>query len=933
MNHANNITHSLVRVYNGNPTVDGQFIGTAFFISEQKLLTAAHVVLGCKNGVFLQGLADGSCQQIASDAIECCPKMGHWTADVAILHCPTPQPVFPIIPAQRSPQNGEDITIYGFKDTVQSLIHRDTHISGHVSVQDCWNVADGVHRGMSGGAVLREGELVGVLHARDEADKITAYFIPINVIHDWLGDSFTTLFDTSNTHLNETEQQRALDIFVGRQDELSQLKAHLSVNSGTPVAITALHGMAGVGKSWLADHFFASHKAQFPGGYFRLTLEAENPASAELLLAELAERCELSAPQQSLAKHLRIRLNAPRTLVHIENIDTPAAVKSATQLCTQLSGCPMVLSGRIENFGTAQRWKQVSLKPFQLEDGLAQLQAEVEWLGDVMPESAEAQLLVNTLGGLPLAIHLAAGYLAQGYGALEFLEELKATGYDLSPADASDDLFNRDEAKAVLNSTFRLSLKELAKQAATRKIDAADQVFANLGMASISGFGLSIAAALLELPEQRSRSLLRLAQSLSLIDLIQAEPPRWQLHPLLSAYLREQISDLPNVEVCLDRWFLKRLPEPEAQIDNNESNTEPGWQELNYESSALAEWLMTLPKELQYIAERTGSEYATRNGPFIHWMLFCEAALSNPQHDEKQRSEILFTLMQVTELSGNPDKSISYAEEKYELDIQREDHKGAALAKGQIADILKTRNQLEEALRIHVEYQLPVYQQLGELHEIAITKGKIADIILALGNTDEALRIYKEEQIPLYKQLKDVRSLAITKGRIADILQDRESLDEALHIRQHEELPIYEQLKDLRLITITKSQIADILQVRGNFEEALRIRQEDLLPIYERIQDVRSIAITKRKIADILFLNGEHAKAIGIYEESVLPVYEKVGDKRMLLVAQTNLALMYLKAGDDKKRALELLQIAYQSAEEMQIPEAGQIKGIIEQIS
>lgn len=736
--------------------------------------------------------------------------MGHWTPDVALLHCPTPQPVFPIIPAQRSPQNDDAITTYGFKDTVQSLIHRDTHISGHVSVQDCWNVADGVHRGMSGGAVLREGELIGVLHARDEADKITAYFIPINVIHDWLGDSFTTLFDTTDTRLNETEQQRALDVFVGRRDELSQLKAHLSANTGTPVAITALHGMAGVGKSWLADHFYASHKAQFPGGYLRLTLDAESPASAELLLAELAERCELSVPQHSLAKHLRIRINAPRTLVHIENIDTPAAVKSATQLCNQLSGCPIVLSGRIENFGVAQRWKQVSLKPFQIADGLAQLQAEIEWLGGIMPESAEAQQLINTLGGLPLAIHLAAGYLAQGYGALEFLEELKATGYDLSPADASDDLFNRDEAKAVLRSTFSLSLKELAKQAATRKIDAADQVFANLGMASISGFGLSIAETLLELPEQRSRSLLRLAQSLSLADLIQTEPPRWQLHPLLSAYLREQISDLPSVETRLNEWFLQRLPEPDIREGQAASVAKHGWHDLNREPSALAEWLMGLPAQMQYSTERAGSQYAWRNGPFVHWMLFCEAALANPEHDDAQRSNILFTLMYVAHSSGNLDKAIAYADQKYQLDIQREDEREAALA----------------------------------------------------------------------------------KGKVADILQDRGNLDEALRIRQHEELPVYEQLGE-----------------------------------------VREIAITKGKIAAILFSNGEQTKAIEIYEESVLPVYEKLRDKRMLLVDQANLAVMYLKAGDDRERAIELLRIAHQSAEEMQIPEAEQIKRIIEQVS
>ena len=800
--------HSFVRIYNGNPTENGTFIGTAFFITEQKLLTAAHVVQGCTNGVFLKGLADGSSLQLPTKSIEYCPKMGNWTPDIALLHCPTPQQVFPIITARHQPKNAESVTIYGFKDHVQSLMHRETHISGYVGIQDCWNMADGVHKGMSGGAVLREGELVGVLNARDEADKITSYFIPINVIHDWLGDSFSTFFDAADVHADETEQQRAIDVFVGRQKELRLLQKHLSSNTNTPVAITALHGMAGVGKSWLADHFYASHQLQFPGGYFRLTLDAEKPASTDALLAELAERCELSAPQSVLPKHLKIRLSSPRTLVHIENIDSQGAVMSATKLCKQLSGCSIVLSGRIENFGKAQRWQQISLKPFNANEGLAQLQSELEWLGTSMPEATEAEQLIKTLGGLPLAIHLAAGYLAQGYSVLEFLDELKQTGYELPPADASDDLLNRDAAKAVLDSTFRLSLRELAKQASTRKIDAADQLFANLGIASISGFGFSIAETLFGIPLIPSRSLLRLAQNLSLIDLVQAEPPRWQSHPLLSAYLSDQITELPAVEGRLNEWFLERLPEPE--FDQAETNTQHGWHELNTESSALAEWLFNLPNDLQYKTERAGSEYATRNGPFIHWMLFCEAALNNPSHDEAQRSNILFTLMQVSQSSGSLEKAMSYAEEKYQLDTQREEHGEAALAKGKIADILQARGNLDEALRIRQEDQLPVYEQLGEVREIAITKGKIADILYLLGNLD---------------------------------------------------------------------------------------------------------------------------KAFALREKSVLPALEQLGDKRSLLVDQANLAFQYLQSGKNAERAEELLLAAYQSATEMKIPEAKQIKGILNQIN
>ncbi len=841
------IEHSFVRVYNGNPTAGGELAGTAFFIGSQTLLTAAHVTQSCHSGIFLQGMPDGSIAHIATDAIEYCPKMGHWTPDVALIRCATAQHVFSLIPAHSPPRQTDAISVYGFKDKVQSLLIRDATISGHVGVQNCWHIATGVHKGMSGGAVLRAGEMIGVIHARDEADKITAYFIPIDVLHQWLGDRLTGQFQTESTP-GLTEPSRTLEVFVGREDKLAQLHQHLLSSENTPVAITALHGMAGVGKSWLVDHFYATHQSAFPGGYLRLTLDAENPTSAELMLADLGERLELPVPPQALAKHLRVRLTTRRTLVHVENLDSPQAVMHASQLCHQLAGCPIVLSGRIENFGTAQQWRQISLQPFNEAHALAQLEAEMHWLGSKPPNKAAAGKLMHTLGGLPLAIHLAAGYLAQGYSTDEFIEELKLTGYQLPPSDASDGLLNRDAAKAVLDSTFRLSLRLLAQQAALRNIADADQLITCLGFAPLSGFGLSMAQSLLAIDAPLCRSLLRLAQQLSLIDPVQTQPPRWQLHPLFADYLRQLATDPATAEERLAAWFLQRLPEPdETQL---KANTQHGWHELQTEAAALTEWLASLPPKLQYPVERAGSQYAARNGPFLNWMVFCEQALDNPEHDEQQRSNILFTLMQVAESSGNNDKAIRYAEEKYQLDIQRDDQREAALAKGQIADILQARGNLDEALRIRTEDQLPVYESLGEVRSIAITKGKIADI----------------------------------------------------------------------------------LQARGNLDEALRIRQQEELPVYESLGEVRSIAITKGKIADILFLNEKYDDAFELREAEVLPVLEVLGDKRGLLVGQANLAIHYLQAGHKPERAEQLLHAAYQSALEMQIPEAEQIKGILNQL-
>jgi tetratricopeptide (TPR) repeat protein len=257
-----------------------------------------------------------------------------------------------------------------------------------------------------------------------------------------------------------------------------------------------------------------------------------------------------------------------------------------------------------------------------------------------------------------------------------------------------------------------------------------------------------------------------------------------------------------------------------------------------------------------------------------------------------------------------------------------------ALSFGAYADILEARGQLDEALRIRTQEQMPVYEQLGEVREIAITKGQIADILQARGQLDEALRIRTQEQMPVYEQLGEVRSIAITKGQIADILQARGQLDEALRIRTQEQMPVYEQLGEVREIAITKGKIAAILQARGQLDEALRIRTQEQMPVYEQLGEVREIAITKGQIADILQARGQLDEALRIRTTDELPVYEQLGDTRALLVGRTNTALLLWQIDAEQHQAeiQNLLQLALADAKQMQIPEAEQIEGIMREI-
>lgn len=786
---------AFARVYD-QQTQGLTFSGTAFFIKTNQLLTAKHVVNACAQQVLLKPPNQSQAIPIQPERIEKFEGV-----DLATIYLTEPISTVYCIPlANAALKARQKVVLHGFSDETFELNNRETHLSSYMNAQYGWVIADGVRKGMSGGAVVRDGELVGVIYARDEDSKVVTYCISIEQIRACLGE---TPLDTLPTH-DQTDLKRAETVFVGREQELAQLKAALCQTEQTPIAITAVKGMAGVGKSWLADHFYATHRDQFAGGYQRFSLNVEALPSAESLLGELADRLQLAAPKVQLPALLAHRLRQPRTLIHIENVDSDAAARVVAQFCQFLPDCAIILSGRLENFGGNRQWRQITLKPFVHAEAIAQLQSELAWLGqEPLPED-EALQLVKALGGLALAIHLAAGYLATGYSLKQYLRELEATGFTLPPADATDDVFTRDQARAVLHSTFQISLKLLNELAQPLKIAQTDQLFAHLGYAPSAGFNQSMAATLMDLDADTTESLMSRVQKLSLIDQIQKEPLRWQLHPLLAQYLRQHAPEAEST-IRLYQWFLTRLPEPETQDAENQA-----WYELNQEQAALAEWLASVPSELHSLVERTGSRYAIRNGPFLAWSEMLQTALQNSALEEEQRSDLLFTLTKVAQSSGDIELALQSAEQKQALDGQRGDEREAILAKGQIADILQARGQLDEALRIRQHEELPVLERLGDVRSIAITKGQIADIYFQQNREAEALTIY-EAILPIYEQLGDKRALLVDQANLALMyLQTGENLERAKQLL-HSALKAAQdmQIPEAAQIEAVLRQIAD----------------------------------------------------------------------------------------------------------------------------
>jgi hypothetical protein len=116
-------------------------------------------------------------------------------------------------------------------------------------------------------------------------------------------------------------------IFIGRTAELAALEAALLPSSGIaqPVAVGALQGMPGVGKSYLADHFFTEHASRFPGGLVRVVMQRDDARTADELFGALADKLGLPADDG-----IRDHLHALRALVHIENADAETAASATT---------------------------------------------------------------------------------------------------------------------------------------------------------------------------------------------------------------------------------------------------------------------------------------------------------------------------------------------------------------------------------------------------------------------------------------------------------------------------------------------------------------------------------------------------------------------------------------------------------------------------
>jgi tetratricopeptide (TPR) repeat protein/transcriptional regulator with XRE-family HTH domain len=202
-------------------------------------------------------------------------------------------------------------------------------------------------------------------------------------------------------------------MFTGRTVELADLD---KVHDASTVVITAIDGMAGVGKTALAVHAAHQMADRYPDGQLFLDLHGYTPGVAPIGAGEALERMlrSLGVPGEGIPADVderaglyRSRLADQRMLVVLDNAATEAQV---TPLLPGAPGCLVLVTSRRRLAGL-DHTHTLSLDTLPTADAvtlLRQTAGESRLAGQPAEVAAE---LVELCGRLPLAIRIAAARL------------------------------------------------------------------------------------------------------------------------------------------------------------------------------------------------------------------------------------------------------------------------------------------------------------------------------------------------------------------------------------------------------------------------------------------------------------------------------------------------------------------------------------------
>ncbi|MBB5960403.1 DNA-binding SARP family transcriptional activator/tetratricopeptide (TPR) repeat protein [Saccharothrix tamanrassetensis] len=323
-------------------------------------------------------------------------------------------------------------------------------------------------------------------------------------------------------------------LFTGRSDELRCLATALDApaNHGATLAVSAIGGTGGIGKTWLALHWAHHHLDRFPDGQLYANLRGFDPG-AEPLSPAAAVRGFLDAlgvapasvPPDADAQSALYRslVAGKRVLIVLDNAagtDQVVPLLPGSPTCTVLITSRDKLTGLVTTHGA---------RPLLLDvlghEAAGELLARPLGADRLAAEPEAVEELLRHCAGLPLALGIVAARAATHPDL-----PLRVLADELRDRTTRLDALDTGEADLNVRAVFACSHHALDTEAAT--------LLGLLGVAPGPDIGLAAAASLAALPRNRTALLLRKLETAHLVQ--QHRPGRYRMHDLIRLCAAEQ---------------------------------------------------------------------------------------------------------------------------------------------------------------------------------------------------------------------------------------------------------------------------------------------------------------------------------------------------------------------------------------------------------
>ena len=633
--------------------------------------------------------------------------------------------------------------------------------------------------------------------------------------------------------------------FTGRDAELAVLAGLLNpAGVAGPVLVSAVAGLAGVGKTTLAvaAGHVAVRRGWFGGGVLFIDLHGYDEAPAEpgqaldALLRALgvpAEHIPPSAEERAgLYRSALAQVTEP-VLVIADNASSEAQVRP---LLPGTGPHKVMITSRHTLAGLDARLVDVTVLDEEaavelLDTALRGARPDDE---RITADRDAAGRLAGVCGGLPLALQIAAALLKAdpALDVAELAEELAAESVRL-------DQLRYDDGSGVAGQSvaaaFELSYRRLEETPA--------RVFRLLPVNPGPDVSTAAAAVLADLPVREVRAVLAGLARAHLAEAVPGNAGRWRMHDLVRLYaqrLSEEHAEADGREQARDRLIGHYLHMGGAASEHLRAL--PGMavpEEFTGRDGALA-WLdaerASLVAAVQMAAD-TGRDQAALRLPlmlagYFGWrrrfddMLAVTTISLNATRrlgDRRREGDALTILGIALQEVRRFEEAITACQDAAAIYREIGDRHREGMVLGNLGAALRQVRRFEEAITAHQDVAA-IFRETGDRHSEAMALGNLGAALRQVRRFEEAITAH-QDVAAIFRETGDRHSEAMALNNLGAALQEVRRFEEAITACQ-DATAIFRQTGHRHSEAIALNNLGAALREVRRFGEAITAHQE-----------------------------------------------------------------------------------------------------------